>query len=153
VFSLSASGLRDIMAAASVARADGTEENLAGASVAGVIARGLHLCAVAQRGTAAALRLWPMHCATHGALQVPSRPVITPGRLYAMMSAEFQERRSRHCIGCMMPMLFHRPGAEGQANWQLETGGWRCRACEESVASIFAKYAAIYDVKDHTPAP
>lgn len=80
---------------------------------------------------------------------VPPRPALTPGRLYAMMSAELQEARSRHCIGCTMPMLFFRPG-EGESNWQLERGGWRCGPCEESVARIFAKYAALYDVKDHS---
>lgn len=82
-----------------------------------------------------------------------SRPTLTPGRLYAMMSAEFRESRSRHCIGCMMPMLFFRPPDGTQANWNLETGGRRCGPCQESVARIFAKYAALYDVKDHSAAP
>lgn len=91
-----------------------------------------------------------MHCHTHGDPTLQSRPALTPGRLYAMMSAEFQERRPRTCIGCMMPMLLHRPAAEGEANWQLEAGGWRCGPCQESVARIFEKYAALYDVKDHS---
>ena len=91
-----------------------------------------------------------MHCEPIGALTLSLRPALTPGRLYAMMSAEFQERRSRHCIGCMMPMLYFQPAPEGEANWQLDPGGWRCRTCEESVERIFAKYAALYDVKDHS---
>ena len=94
-----------------------------------------------------------MYCEPHGVLAVTSRPTLTPGRLYAMMSAEFRESRSRHCIGCMMPMLFFRPAGEGRANWSLEPGGRRCGLCQEAVGRIFAKYAALYDVKDHSAAP
>ena len=90
-----------------------------------------------------------------GALPVSMRPSLTPGRLYAMMSVEFQEARSRHCIGCIMPMLTHLDGSreDDGANWELEPMGHRCKACEASVERIFAKYAALYDVKDHSAAP
>ena len=82
-----------------------------------------------------------------------SRPALTPGRLYAMMSSEFQEARPRHCIGCIMPLLAYRkPSAQTRANWVLEAMGLRCAACERSVQRIFAKYSAIYDVKDHSAA-
>ena len=94
-----------------------------------------------------------MYCEPTGVLKVPSRLVLTPGRLYAMMSAEFQEGRSRHCIGCMMPMVSFRQSARGEANWELERSGWRCQPCQQMVARIFAKYAAIYDIKDHSAAP
>lgn len=86
-----------------------------------------------------------------GETHVPQRPRLTPGRLYAMMSVDFQEARSRHCIGCIMPMLsFRQQEAEGAPNWALDPVGMRCAACEASVARIFAKYAALYDVKDHS---
>lgn len=89
-----------------------------------------------------------------GVHSVSTRPRLTPGRLYAMMSADFQESRSRHCIGCIMPLLsFREPDLADAPNWGLEAIGTRCAACEASVARIFAKYAALYDVKDHSVAP
>ena len=95
-----------------------------------------------------------MFCEPAGVLELTSRPALTPGRLYAMMSAEFQEARSRHCIGCIMPLLaFRTPAGEAKANWVLEAIGMRCMSCEASVARIFAKYAELYDVKDHSAAP
>jgi hypothetical protein len=80
-----------------------------------------------------------------------TRPRLTPGRLYVMMSAEFQEARSRHCIGCIMPMLAFAASSEDSPNWTLEPLGRRCAACEATVARIFAKYGALYDIKDHSP--
>ena len=77
------------------------------------------------------------------------RPALTPGRLYALMSAEFQECRSRHCIGCVMPMLYVVEDAGMGANWALEPMGRRCPSCESAVARIRAKYATLYDVRDH----
>lgn len=106
-----------------------------------------------QRGARAGRRLAHMFLDSPGVLEVMSRPALTPGRLYAMMSAEFQEARPRHCIGCIMPLLaFRERAGASQPNWGLETGGWRCATCETAVARIFTKYAAIYDVKDHSAA-
>lgn len=85
---------------------------------------------------------------------VPTRPRLTPGRLYAMMSADFREARSRHCIGCVMPLLsFRERELENAPNWTLEPIGSRCASCEASVQRIFAKFAALYDVKDHSAGP
>lgn len=81
---------------------------------------------------------------------VTARPALTPGRLYAMMSAEFRETRPRHCIRCVMPMVAFRGEESSVANWTLESGGWRCIPCDQAVARIFAKFAALYDVKDHS---
>lgn len=107
-------------------------------------------CATAWR--AAEGQIGAMICDLPRAQEVTSRPALTPGRLYAMMSAEFQEARPRHCIACIMPLLaFREPSEDTPSNWALETGGWRCPACEVSVARIFARYAALYDVKDHSP--
>ena len=86
-----------------------------------------------------------------GVPYVPQRAPLTPGRLYAMMSLDFREARSRQCSGCIMPLLsFRQQEREGEPNWALEPLGMRCGNCEASAARIFAKYAAIYDVKDHS---
>jgi hypothetical protein len=68
-----------------------------------------------------------------------------------MMSTEFQEARSRHCIGCVMPMLTLAADPDDAPNWTLEPMGRRCAPCEATVARIFAKFSALYDIKDHSP--
>ena len=89
-----------------------------------------------------------MFCGPGDPALIQQRPALTPGRLYALMSAEFQEVRSRQCIGCIMPMLYTVEDAGMGANWALEPMGRRCPACEKNVARIRAKYAALYDVRD-----
>lgn len=79
------------------------------------------------------------------------RPALTPGRLYAMLSAEFREARARTCMGCSMPMVFAREPAPAEgANWGVEPLARRCARCEAEVERIVAKFAALYDVNDPT---
>lgn len=77
------------------------------------------------------------------------RPEITPGRLYAMLSAEFREARDRTCLGCTMPMVFScdRDRGEG-ANWNVEPLAFRCARCEVEVQRIVRKFAALYDMHE-----
>lgn len=84
-----------------------------------------------------------------GLLMEAQRPELTPGRLYAMLSAEFREARARTCLGCAMPMVFSCDREEGRgANWAVEPMATRCSRCEVEIARIVGKYAALYDMHD-----
>ncbi len=79
---------------------------------------------------------------------MPTRPLLTPGRLYAHMSADFQESRPRTCIGCIMPMVcLKEPEGEGP-NWGLEPPLRRCKVCTEIAGRILERYSALYNVHD-----
>ncbi len=85
---------------------------------------------------------------------MPDRPSLTPGRLYAQMSAEFQESCPRSCIGCIMPMVCVQESVGDGPNWGLEAPLRRCEACAAIAARIYERHAALYDCRDpaHTAA-
>ncbi len=78
------------------------------------------------------------------------RTTLTPGRLYAQMSVEFQESRARSCIGCIMPMVCVKESEGAGPNWGLEAPLRRCTECAAIAARIFERYSALYDVRDPT---
>jgi hypothetical protein len=85
---------------------------------------------------------------------MPKRPELTPGRLYAMLSAEFREARARTCLGCAMPMVFACDRGQGAgANWSVEPLAFRCSRCEVEVARIVRKFAALYDMHEPSAGP
>lgn len=82
------------------------------------------------------------------------RTTITPGKLYALMSAEFRRMRPSHCGNCRMPMvvLTHR-AAPNECNWAVEELSPLCDKCAPLVAAIVKDAAAEYDIKDPVSLP
>jgi hypothetical protein len=81
------------------------------------------------------------------------RESLTPGKLFARMSAEFR-RRSGH-PNCRMPMvmLAHRVTPEGP-NWTLESGTQAaCSKCTLLANAIAGDAAERYDLRDPTAMP
>jgi hypothetical protein len=82
------------------------------------------------------------------------RIALTPGKLYARLSAEFRRVRPDHCGNCRMPMvvLTHRLGPE-DCNWSVERAGNLCEKCELLIAAIVKRASAEYDLHDPISIP
>lgn len=81
------------------------------------------------------------------------RILLTPGKLFARLSAEFRRRRGH--LNCRMPMvmLSHRVSPEGP-NWTLEPAPHTaCEGCMPLVAAVVAEASQQYDLKDPTALP
>jgi hypothetical protein len=80
------------------------------------------------------------------------RTTLTPGKLYARLSAEFRRRR-RH-PNCRMPMvmLAHR-ASPGGANWTLEPSLSTCEECMRLVEEIVRGAESEFDLRDPTAIP
>ena len=80
------------------------------------------------------------------------RIALTPGKLFARLSAEF--RRQRGHPNCRMPMvmLSHRLTPDG-ANWTLEPSQTACEKCMPLVNALVADAAGQYDLRDPTALP
>lgn len=82
------------------------------------------------------------------------REVLTPGRLYQKLSAEFRRMRPAHCGHCRMPMvvLTYRPAPE-DCNWAVEELGPLCDKCRPLIAAIVKEAAEQYDIADPVSTP
>ena len=82
------------------------------------------------------------------------REILTPGKLYARLAAEFRRLRPEHCGNCRMPMvaLTHRLGPR-EANWTVEQGSSLCEKCAPLVAAIVKAAAERYDINDPVSVP
>lgn len=82
------------------------------------------------------------------------RTVLTPGRLYARLAAEFRRMRPEHCGNCRMPMvlLTYRVGP-GACNWAVEPESPLCDKCGPLVAAIVKDASARYDIRDPVSVP
>jgi hypothetical protein len=76
------------------------------------------------------------------------RKALTPGKLYARLSAEFRKLRPAGCESCAMPMpyLVHRSGAD--ANWAVEDEVAACSACTLIAGKVVERLARQYDLWD-----
>lgn len=85
------------------------------------------------------------------------REPITPGRLYARLSAEFRRRRS--CAWCRLPLpLMVEREADDEPNWTLDAFGPGCTGCERLVRALTHEYQDRFDLHDpagppHAPPP
>ena len=77
------------------------------------------------------------------------RIALTPGKLFALLSAEFRRRRGH--LNCRMPMvmLSHRISPDGP-NWTLESAQTACSACMPLVMAVVGEAAEKYDLRDPT---
>ena len=82
------------------------------------------------------------------------RTALTPGKLYARLSAEFRRVRPEHCGNCRMPMvvLTHRL-APDDCNWTVEAASNLCDQCEDLIAAIVKQVAAEFDLHDPISVP
>ena len=81
---------------------------------------------------------------------------LTPGKLYARLSEEFNRRRPRDCASCHMPMVYVIEREMGDcANWLVDDVAMGCEQCRDLVTEIVSKFSFQYDIFDPTctPAP
>lgn len=77
------------------------------------------------------------------------KKTLTPGNLYARLSAEFRRLRPAGCQSCNMPMLYAIERVDGDyANWRVEHIDRVCHDCLPVVADIVRRHAAEFDVYD-----
>jgi hypothetical protein len=77
---------------------------------------------------------------------------LTPGRLYARLSAEFQMLRSGRCSSCHMPLpeVVEDARGEDEANWTMGPIPSVCEECRPVAEDIARRTSYFYDV--HEPA-
>ena len=77
------------------------------------------------------------------------RTSLTPGKLYARLSAEFRRLRPTQCESCAMPMpyLVHRDGDDAP-NWAVEDDVAACSGCTLIAAEVVRRLALEYDLWD-----
>lgn len=82
------------------------------------------------------------------------RQSLTPGRLYAKLSAEFRRVRPQHCGNCRMPMvqLTHRASPEA-CNWAVEEAAPLCERCGPLVAALVKDASSQFDLRDPVSVP
>jgi hypothetical protein len=77
------------------------------------------------------------------------RMLITPGRLYARLSAEFRKVRPAGCESCAMPMPHLVYGAAPKApNWGVDDDVAACSDCTLTAAKIVTRLSRQYDLWD-----
>jgi hypothetical protein len=81
------------------------------------------------------------------------RTFLTPGKLYARLSAEFRMLRSDSC-SCSVPLPFvvERDGPDS-ANWEIGAVPPICDNCRTTVEDVVGRALAHYDVYDPTASP
>lgn len=80
-----------------------------------------------------------------------SRTILTPGRLYALLSSEFKKRRPALCLNCRTPFpyLVVRPD-DVSANWFVSPFTECRHGCHRVIAEIVARLWPLYDLEDWT---
>jgi hypothetical protein len=77
------------------------------------------------------------------------KTILTPGKLYAKLGAEFRRLRPASCQSCAMPMLYAVDMAEGDgANWSVQRRERLCDDCSPVVADIVRRFSLEYDIYD-----
>jgi len=77
------------------------------------------------------------------------RKALTPGKLYARLSAEFRRLRPTQCESCAMPMpyLVYRSD-DAAPNWAVEDDVAACSGCTLIAAEVVRRLAGEYDLWD-----
>jgi hypothetical protein len=82
------------------------------------------------------------------------RTFLTPGRLYARLSAEFRMLRPNSCSSCSVPLPFVVERADSDsANWELGAVPPVCDDCRATINEVVGRALAHYDVNDPTALP
>jgi hypothetical protein len=82
------------------------------------------------------------------------RTFLTPGKLYARLSAEFRMLRPDSCSSCSvpLPLVVERDDPES-ANWQLGGVPAVCDACRATIEEVAHRASEHFDVYDPTALP
>jgi hypothetical protein len=72
------------------------------------------------------------------------RTLITPGRLYARISADFRKICCARCNQCVLPVPF----TAEDGSWQIGDLSRECRSCAREIHAIVRRYQAKYDLLD-----
>lgn len=88
-------------------------------------------------------------------MRATPRRTVTPGRLYALMSAEFKSVRADGHWLCTMPMLVPGRGTRTLkgANWYLQPMTSQCDDCSRLARGIALRFAPSFDISDPQPLP
>ena len=85
---------------------------------------------------------------------VMARTSLTPGKLYARLSAEFRMLRPNSCSSCSVPLPFVVERADpDSANWELGPVPPVCDDCRATIDEVVSRALAHYDVNDPTASP
>jgi hypothetical protein len=83
-----------------------------------------------------------------------AKTVLTPGRLYARLSAEFGRLRLPECAAAHMPMVYMIERRLGNsANWVVDDLPRGYEQCQGLVDEIVGRYSLQYDIFDPTCTP
>ena len=72
------------------------------------------------------------------------RTLITPGRLYSKLSADFRKVCCDRCSQCTLPV----PYTAADGTWQLGDLARDCGPCAKEIAALVRRYQAQYDLLD-----
>jgi hypothetical protein len=82
------------------------------------------------------------------------KTTLTPGKLYARLSAEFARLRPREFASCQMPMVYVIERHLGdRANWLVDELPPGCEECQDVVNEIVSRFSFQYDIFDPTCTP
>ncbi|HET7728971.1 MAG TPA: hypothetical protein VFK48_02955 [Usitatibacter sp.] len=82
------------------------------------------------------------------------RTPITPGRLYASMSAEFKRLRPASCQWCRLPLPhLTQASSEEEANWALAELPSGCAECLPVIEDIMQRYQRRFEMRDPLATP
>jgi hypothetical protein len=84
--------------------------------------------------------------ALFGRSSPPKRVVLTPGRLFFLMSQELRQSRPKGRCMCSMPLPYAVESPEGEPNWDAQPGMMQCPQCSEAAGEILARHRALYDM-------
>lgn len=74
---------------------------------------------------------------------------LTPGKLYALMSAEFRKLRPTQCESCAMPvpyLVF--PAYTGAPNWAVDDQVAACSGCTLIAGEVVECFSEQYELWD-----
>lgn len=81
------------------------------------------------------------------------RTSLTPGKLYARLSAEFRMLRTDTC-SCNVPLPFVVERTDpDDANWELGAVPPACEKCRPTIDDVVSRAREHYDVYDPTASP
>jgi hypothetical protein len=81
------------------------------------------------------------------------RTSLTPGKLYARLSAEFRMLRPGTCsCNVPLPYVVERDGPDA-ANWELGAVPPACETCRATIDEVVSRALTHYDVYDPTASP
>ena len=81
-------------------------------------------------------------------MSVMDRIALTPGKLYARLSAEFNRLREKRCRTCHVPMVFLAEREGGSTNWAIENAPAVCPVCQPYIETAVEKAARQFDLWD-----